>query len=217
MGLANQKEVAPKGLVTLVIYPRTADATAPAPVLDEPQEQIPWLSSLSVFLLAAAVTFAAVYVHELWSGPGLSMPRFLQPVFPGAGLGLKVEYEGERLLVTWSRTSPAVRSAVQGVLRINDGGQQRDVVMDSTQVVAGSVLYKPTSNDVTFRLEVQNDRGKPAVESIRVLDSGKPPPATVPGEKPQSNGPTAAPVVQPSAAPRSRPATEARPMRPLAI
>ncbi|HTU48767.1 MAG TPA: hypothetical protein VMF91_27135 [Bryobacteraceae bacterium] len=230
MGLANQKELAPKGLVTLVIYPRTIDAAAPTPVLDKSQGHtpeplragmpeplrggIPWVSCLLVFLLAAGVTFAAVYVHELWSGPALSMPRFLQPIFPGTGLGLKVEYEGDRLLITWSRTSPAVRSAVQGVLRINDGGQQRDVIMDSTQVVAGSVLYKPASNDVTFRLEVQNDQGKATAESIRVLDSGKPPPAAAPGEKPASN---AAPTVQPSAAPRFRPAREARPRRPLTI
>lgn len=221
MGLANRNELAPKGLVTLMIYPRTTVA-APTPTLDAsshrsipgpPRGRIPWISSLLVFLLSASVTFGAVYVHELWSGPALSTPRFLQAVLPTQGLGLRVEYEGERLLVTWSRTSPAVRSAAQGVLRIDDGGLQRDVLMDSTQVVAGSVLYKPASNDVTFRLEVQSEQGKSMVESIRVLDSGKPPPTT-PREKPQSQGPTAVP---PSAAPSSGPRAEARPMRPLAI
>jgi hypothetical protein len=213
MGLANQNELAPKGLVTLVIYPRTALAAVPTARVAKPWRRIPWILSLLVFLSAAGVTFAAVYMHELWSGPALSTPRFLQAVLPSEGLGLRVEYEGERLLVTWSRTSPAVRSAAQGVLRIDDGGRHRDVLMDSTQVVAGSVLYKPASNDVTFRLEVQSDQGKSMIESIRVLDSGKPPPTT-PREKPESNGSMDVP---PSAAPSSGPRAEATPMRPLAL
>jgi hypothetical protein len=223
MGLANQNKLAPKGLVTLVIYPRPTLEASPTPALDSsgrrnipgpPRGRIPWISSILVFLLSAGVTFGAVYVHELWAGPALPTPRFLRVVLPGEGLGLRVEYEGERLLVTWSRTSPAVRSAAQGVLRIDDGGQHRDVLMDSTQVVAGSVLYKPASNDVTFRLEVQSDRGKSTVESIRVLDSGKPPAPTTSGEKPESSGSTASP---PAAAPSSGPSVAARPKRPIVI
>ena len=222
MGLANPNELAPKGLVTLVIYPRTPAAPEPAAVVHKPRQwaifeprrgRIPWFSSLLVFLSAAGVTFAAIYVHELRSGPALSTPRFLQAVLPGEGLGLRVEYQGERLLVTWSRTSPAVRSAVQGVLRIDDGRQHRDVLMDSTQVISGSVLYKPASNDVTFKLEVQNEQGKSIAESIRVLDSGNPPPVSTPSERPESNDSTAAPL---SAAPGSGPAVAARPIRPLA-
>ncbi|HEX3684363.1 MAG TPA: hypothetical protein VHU83_17645 [Bryobacteraceae bacterium] len=223
MGLANQNELAPKGLVTLVIYPRPAVEASPIRALDAaprrsvpgpPRGRIPWISSLLVFLLSAGVTFGAVYLRELWAGPALPAPRFLQAVPPGEGLGLRVEYEGERLLVTWSRTSPAVRSAAQGVLRIDDGGQHRDVLMDSTQVVVGSVLYKPASNDVTFRLEVQSNGGKSTVESIRVLDSGKPPVPTTSSEKPESNGSTASP---PTAAPSSGESLAAKPMRPLAI
>jgi|ERR1700761_1920739 len=186
MGLTNQNELAPKGLISLVIYPRPAVTAAPATTLVKPSRRVPWILSSFVFLIAAALTFAAVYAHELWSGPVVATPRFLQAVLPETGLGLRVEYEGERLLVTWSRTSPAVRSAAQGVLRIEDGSLHRDVLMDATQVLAGSVLYKPASNDVTFRLEVQNDQGKPAVESIRVLDSGKPPAKTEPAAIPAS-------------------------------
>jgi hypothetical protein len=207
MGLTNSNELAPKGLVTLVIYPRAAIAATPDPAVANTKWRLPWILSLFVFLLAAGFTFAAVYTHELWSGPVVSTPRFIRAVLPETGLGLRVEYESERLLVTWSRTSPAVRSAVQGVLRIEDGGQHRDVLMDATQVVAGSVLYKPASNDVTFRLEIKSDGRKPVVESIRVLDAGKPPPAT---------GTTGAPAGPSTAVPNSGPAALARPAPTLA-
>lgn len=184
MGLAGRNEVAQTGLVTLVIYPRQAvSAPAPAPFSTKPPRPgIPWLLSLFVFLLFAGITFAGVYTHELLSGTGWSTPSLVRNLYSTQGLGLRAEYEGERLLITWSRTSVAVRSAAQGVLRIDDGGRHRDVPMDALQVAAGSVLYNPASDDVTFRLEVQCDSGKPVVESIRVLDAGKPAAATTPGE-----------------------------------
>jgi hypothetical protein len=190
MGLADQKELAPKGLIRLVIYPREVEAKpAPKPM----RRRIPWVSSIMVFLLSAGVTFAAVYVHQIWS-TSVPSTQTAQSVSSGQTLGLQVQYEGERLLVTWNRGSPAARSAVQGVLRIDDAGQHRDLVMDSTQIVAGSVLYKPASADVGFRLEVRNDRGAAVVESIRVLDAAKPQPAAQP-EQPRSDGPAPAPEV----------------------
>lgn len=183
MGVANQNELAQRGLISLVIYPRqTEPEDARAEADPPPQRPIPWMSSLIVFVLSAGVTFGAVYFREMCSLTTSSSPRLLQARSTAQSLGLHVEYQGERLLVTWNRGSPAIRSAVQGILRIDDGGQHRDVMMDATQMVAGSVLYKPASSDVIFRLEVQNDRGTAAAESIRVLDAGKPPPAA-PAEK----------------------------------
>lgn len=128
-----------------------------------------------MFVLAAAITFAAAYGRELWTGTGSSVPPFLRSVYPARDLGLQVQYQGERLLVTWSRTSPDVRSAVTGVLRIEDGSARRDVWLDASQVTAGSVLYKPASDDITFRLEVQSGTAKPAIETIRVLGAGQTP------------------------------------------
>jgi hypothetical protein len=199
MGVANQNELAPRGLISLVIYPRPTQTEAALSETDAlPQRPIPWISSLIVFALAAGVTFGAVYFRDMWSMAAFSTPRFLQASSPAESLGLHVEYQGERLLLTWNRGSPIIRSAVQGVLRIDDGGQHRDVILDATQIVAGSVLYKPASSDITFRLEVQNDRGTAGAESIRVLDAGKPPPA-MPAEKSGASGPSGRSAVPPVA------------------
>jgi hypothetical protein len=214
MGLADQTELAPKGLIRLVIYPReTEKKAARKPV----GRDIPWISSALIFLLSAAVTFGAVYAHEMWSGDNVTSAESPQSVSSVSTLGLRVQYEGERLLLTWNRGSLAARSAVQGVLRIDDGGQRRDVVMDATQIVAGSVLYKPASGDVSFRLEVQNDRGAAVVESIRVLDAGKPQPgAPPPPQQPESSSPkTSSPPPQTRA--QTGGSTRAAPLRALVL
>jgi hypothetical protein len=149
--------------------------------------QLPWMPTLLVFLFAAGLTFAAVYVNALRSGTGVATPRFMRALLPHPGVGLRVEYEGEHLLITWDRRSADVRSAVLGVLRIDDGGQQRDVHLDATQVAAGSVLYKPASDDVTFRLELRSDQGAATVESLRVLNSHKSPATDAPALNAPSN------------------------------
>lgn len=188
MGIANENEVARRGLISLAIYPRRTESEgAGAEAHPPPQQPIPWISLLIVFVLSAGVTFGAVYFREMCSMTTFSSPRFLPARSEAQSLGLHVEYQGERLLVTWNRGSPAIRSAVQGVLRIDDGGQHRDLMMDATQMVAGSVLYKPASSDIILRLEVQNDRGTEVAETIRVLDAAKPPPP-MPAEKTGSSG-----------------------------
>lgn len=116
----------------------------------------------------------------------MTTPGFLRAFLPSAGLGLRVEVQGDRLLINWDRRSPLIRSALDGVLRIEDGEQRRALYLDSSQVAAGSILYKPASGDVTFRLEVQSEQGARMVESVRVLDSLKPP-LTKPGEPPARN------------------------------
>jgi hypothetical protein len=197
MGVANQNEVAQRGLISLVIYPRQKESDGAVAEPEPPsQRPIPWISSLIVFVLSAGVTFGGVYFREMCSMTTFWSPRFLPARSAEQSLGLHVEYQGERLLVTWNRGSPAIRSAVQGVLRIDDGGRHRDVMMDATQMVAGSILYKPASSDIVFRLEVQNDRGTEVAETIRVLDAGKPPAAT-PAEKTGASGASGRSAVPP--------------------
>lgn len=155
--------------------------------LPPPKRRAPWISSLLVFALAAVATFAAVYVNALRSGSGIALPQFLRAILPSPALGLRVEAQGDRLLVNWDRRSATVRSAVDGVLRIEDGGQSRALHLDASQVAAGAVLYKPASDDVTFRLEVRGEQGATVMESMRVLDSVRASPAREAGPKPESS------------------------------
>ena len=153
-----------------------------------PTQRVPWLSFVLVFAAAAALTFIAIYLNALRTGSGLVAPQFLRAWLPNNDLGLRVEPQAERLFVHWDRRSPLVRYALKGQLQIEDGAERRTLSLDAVQVAAGSILYTPASGDVTFRLEVESDQGARGVESVRVLDASKPPPANIEAPKPESNG-----------------------------
>jgi TonB family protein len=181
----------------------TSTETAKLVAAPPAKRPLSWIAFLLVFAAAAAATFVAVYVNALRSGSGLATPQFLRAVFPPPGLGLRVEVQGDRFFINWDRRSPSVRSAVHGILRIEDGNQRRALYLDAAQVAAGSILYKPASGDVTFRLEVQSERGGRAVESLRVLDSLKAAGAPDDLLEPHSR-PTVVPPIQGNPAPPIR-------------
>ncbi len=153
--------------------PPSAVPNAPT-VLSDARERrgIPWLSSALVFAVAAGLTFGLVYSRGFPSADG--MPGFLKGFFIAPGLSLRLESQGDRILLSWNRRHPAVRNARSGVLQIDDGPVHRRVKLDAAQVANGSVLYRPNSDDLTFRLEVEGAGGERASESMRVLEGPKP-------------------------------------------
>jgi hypothetical protein len=137
------------------------------------QQGVPWLSTALIFLLFSGVTFGILALRGLSSGTG-KLAQVMRVVFPGDDLGLHVESQGERLLLSWNRRNPVVSSATGAILSIHDAGQDRDIKLDSSQVAEGAVLYKPVSGDVTFRLEVTGPGRTTAAGSMRVLDATNP-------------------------------------------
>jgi TonB family protein len=131
---------------------------------------VPWLSTALVFVTFSAITFALLAVKGTQLGNG-KLAQIMGVIFPSGDLGLHVETQGDRLLLSWNRRNPAVASAADGVLQIFDGTQHREVRLDGSQVADGSVLYKPLSPDVTFRLEVHGTGQSSAMGSMRVLDA----------------------------------------------
>ena len=144
---------------------------------------IPWVSSVLVFAMAAGLTFSLVYSRG-WSS-GDYVPGFLKDFFSTPGLGLRLESQGDRILLSWNRHHPAIRNAKSGTLQIDDGAQHRQVSLNAAQISNGSVLYRPTSDDVTFRLEVEGIQGGKVNESMRVLEAA--PPSTLDLSTPASN------------------------------
>lgn len=69
-------------------------------------------------------------------------------------LSLGVERRGQDLTVKWDRANAAVRTASKGVLDIRDGRYTKRVELDSSQLQTGSVIYRFSSGDVRFRLEI---------------------------------------------------------------
>lgn len=141
-------------------------------VINTPQRRsgVPWLSTALVFVTFSAITFAVLAVKGTESGNG-KIAQIMRVIFPSGDLGLRVESQGDRLLLSWNRRNTAVASASDGMLQIFDGTLHREVKLDGGQVADGSVLYKPLSQDVTFRLEVHGAEQSSAMGSIRVLDA----------------------------------------------
>jgi TonB family protein len=141
-------------------------------VINPPKRRsgVPWLSTALVFVTCSAITFAVLAVKGTETGNG-KLAQIMHVIFPSGDLGLHVESQGDRLLLSWNRRNAAVASASDGVLQIFDGTQHREVRLDGGQVADGSVLYKPMSQDVTFRLEVHGAGQSSAMGSMRVLDA----------------------------------------------
>jgi TonB family protein len=152
--------------------PRPAEVSGLPMVINTKQkpQQVPWISTALVFFLFSAFTFAILAVVGMETGSG-KLAQIMRVIFPGTDLGMHVESQGDRLLLSWNRRNPAVAAASDGTLQIFDGLQHREVRLDGGQIADGSVLYKPVSGDVTFRLEVHGAENTSASGSMRVLDA----------------------------------------------
>ncbi|HEY1341806.1 MAG TPA: TonB family protein [Bryobacteraceae bacterium] len=188
-----------------------------------------------VKLTAAAALAVAAFV-ALFVYPGF-IHRFNRPATvpsqEASALSLRVEHSGSELLLTWNRDSAAIKSASKAVLEISDGAQHENVQMDLAQLRNGSIVYSPSTADVSFRMEVTGaDQSKTASESVRVLRTrpspldqpdaaaGTPPAQTPPanvaanGSKPAASNPKAeAEDTKSPAASEPPPAEESRPAR----
>ncbi len=182
-------------------------------LISEKRRGVPWFSMTILFVLAAGMTFALLVLRGLPSGEA---PRFLRTILPDSGLRLRVEGQGDRVLLSWNRLNPVVRSATDATLHIDDGSQHRDVRLDSGQVANGAVLYRPGSDDVTFRLEVHGQQGSMVAESMRVLDGQKSASVVdLSATKAEVNTPPVLDTVQPPAERHDRRiAAETRPLAP---
>jgi hypothetical protein len=146
-------------------------AGLPAVVASAKRGGLPLASSAILFTAAAAGTFAFFAFRGV---PSSDSGSFWRAILPSNGLNLRIEGQGDRVLLSWNRRNAVVRTATGAILHINDGERSRDVRLDPAQVENGAVLYRPTSDDVSFRLEVRGQDGGSVAENLRVLDSGGP-------------------------------------------
>jgi hypothetical protein len=159
---------------------KTLVALPPPPILSAkkwPRIPMLWIYSvLGCLVLVAAIAFL---------GP---RPAEANP------LGLNVNPEGDLLRVTWNRNASAIRSGSAGVLRIEEGGQHRDITLSPGQLASGAVMYRSDSRDITFHLAVN---GKSHVEEmIRFVTGGAISPNISPSitTTPTTTAPPAVPI-----------------------
>jgi hypothetical protein len=175
-------------------------ATQPkvAPVVAAPVERIPVAAAEaagpSAFSRFKWVIVALVVV-VLLAGGGYFVFRPSGPAAPAKTadtlLGLKVETNAGQLLLSWNRAATIVSTATRATLTINDGDHKEDVDLDLATLHNGSIVYSPISNDVSFRLEVADQKtGKSEAGSVRRL-AGRPSAAVAASAPQQVQQPTA--------------------------
>jgi hypothetical protein len=128
-----------------------------------------WAIPLALGLLAGLGYLAYLGYRKTplrWTPP----PAATAPAQPEASLlGLKVGREAPYLRLSWDRGAQTVLNALQGRLLISDGPSSRALDLDVTQLRGGSIAYAPSSDDVTFRLELFLGDGRTAAESVRIV------------------------------------------------
>ncbi len=152
----------------------------------------------------------------------------VRPSGPAAGLGkaadtsmgLKVDTSAGQLLLSWNRALPLISTATRATLTIDDGGHKEDVDLDLATLRKGSIAYSAISNNVSFRLEVADQRtGKNQAESVSHLAGRSYPPVAatnVPQVQPQPVRPAPAAAEPKRATAPVQPAPTPPPLQPPA-
>jgi protein TonB len=144
-------------------------------------------------LLLALIMLAALLANR--KSPSNRTETAAQFGYP-ADLHLSAERLGNGLRLSWDRKNPLVEKAQNGVLWIRDGGADKRLELDNGQLTNGSVMYWPTSSDVSFRMDVATG-AKKVSESLRAYSGEPTPKAEVIAEAPRKEPATARPITQP--------------------
>lgn len=127
-----------------------------------------WVVTAAVIVMALGLAVACL---NFLSNSSRSTAATLAPPPQNGGLGLLVHVQSDGFLLTWDRESPAVRSAVKGVLRIQDGPEKRTTELQRSELSNGSIVYRPASDDVDFLLTVYGKDGFVTREGVRALNA----------------------------------------------
>ncbi len=118
-----------------------------------------WIPLSTIFLL---IGIAVGFWAALTVGPAmqqLSGPEQFE-------LGLSVSRTGDNLTVRWNREAPAVRSAQNGMLEIEEDGVTKVVNLQPEGLQIGTVIYQASAPSVRFRLVLYIDSRSTVAETL---------------------------------------------------
>jgi hypothetical protein len=84
-------------------------------------------------------------------------------------LGLYVDPQGESWHILWNPNATALQNARNVQLFVREGDDQNRIDLAPRNLATGAYDYHPTGNDVTFRLEVADQKGLVSAESFRLM------------------------------------------------
>ena len=121
-----------------------------------------WLTGAAVMTLAFALIAAFEYGGLRGSRQQAPFPR------GGSPLRLHVEQDSDRLILAFDRNCQAVLGANRAVLSIRDGDNRKTLILEPSQLHAGTVSYTPGSDSIDVRLELYRDGSQIAVDTAGV-------------------------------------------------
>ena len=156
-----------------IAAPAKAEKAEALPAVVAPEIAAPAArSGKGMKLMLAAAASVALFV-ALFVYPGLLRTNSKTPApvsKDSSQLQLRVERAAGELLLTWSPDAEAIRNASKAVLSITDGDQHENVQMDLAQLSTGRILYSPSGQDISFKMEVLDKAQKKTTsESVRML------------------------------------------------
>ena len=155
---------------------------------NEPWKQIKWqwiAGALALMTLLAVVTF------QVRNRLARNTPETKSEMPVSSSFGLKFDRVGTDIRLTWDAQSAAILNATGGQLVITDGPISKTVNLDPTDLKRGSLTYSPLTNDLLFKLQVNEASAvEPITESVRIV-SGLPTPAGDPAAQALSASATA--------------------------
>ena len=156
-----------------IAAPAKAEKAEALPAVVAPEIAAPAArSGKGMKLMLAAAASVALFV-ALFVYPGVLRTNSKTPApvsKDSSQLQLRVERAAGELLLTWSPDAEAIRNASKAVLSITDGDQHENVQMDLAQLSTGRILYSPSGQDISFKMEVLDKaRKKTTSESVRML------------------------------------------------
>ncbi|MDQ6758280.1 MAG: hypothetical protein M3Z32_00270, partial [Acidobacteriota bacterium] len=107
----------------------------------------------------AAFALAGMSVIAVWNIPKNLRSHSASPELRAAAAGhlrmdLRAERAGQDFRLTWNASSPAIVSAVAGLLSIQDARGHKEISLESNQLRSGSILYQPYGEQVQLQLSL---------------------------------------------------------------
>jgi hypothetical protein len=126
-----------------------------------------WLRLLPTIGFAMLAIFLVSFMLDVQHAHDAKKP--VAPTVESSPLGLRVTSEPERVEVFWDHGSSAIKGAEQATIRISDGDMAESVPFDAKQLQDGSLVYRPRTNDISIRMEVNERDGRRISESVRAV------------------------------------------------
>jgi protein TonB len=149
-------------MAPLVHEPPSFAAVAP------PASAIRRISTAGRFALIGSMSIAMIFAAGLFIRNRVPSGGANSVQAESMGFGMKVDRQGNALLVSWNRQAPEITQARDATFRIVEGSHIRLLQLSSSELHTGGILYTPGGEDVNMELEIHGPAGN-FTQSIRVI------------------------------------------------